>query len=115
MTTENKNDGNLLHKYIPEEELSDIEQDELVIEIDKKITYNRTLLPFLKHLIALKRYFLDPEIKWYRKSIAAAGLIYFVTPLDAVPDFIPFAGFLDDLGVIAWTVKFLGKEIKPYY
>ena len=36
---------------------------------------------------------------WARTSIYGA-LAYFVFPLDAVPDFIPVAGYSDDLGVL---------------
>ncbi|RAY14873.1 hypothetical protein DPM19_14285 [Actinomadura craniellae] len=30
------------------------------------------------------------------------GLIYLVSPIDAVPEFIPFVGVADDLGVALW-------------
>lgn len=39
--------------------------------------------------------------------ILAAGLLYVITPADAVPDFIPLVGFADDLGVIALVLNFI--------
>ncbi|MEA2011752.1 MAG: DUF1232 domain-containing protein [Verrucomicrobiota bacterium] len=36
---------------------------------------------------------------WLKISIVVA-LGYFICPLDAVPDFIPFAGYADDLAVL---------------
>jgi uncharacterized membrane protein YkvA (DUF1232 family) len=72
-------------------------------------------ISFAKDIMALYRYMKDPFVKWYRKSIVIAGLIYFIVPLDAIPDFTPFFGYLDDLGVIAALLKYLGNELVPYY
>ena len=35
-------------------------------------------------------------------------------PIDAVPDFIPVAGWLDDAGVVAAAVKALEEVIKAF-
>jgi uncharacterized membrane protein YkvA (DUF1232 family) len=70
---------------------------------------------FAKDVKALYRYMKDKHVPWYRKSVVVAALIYFISPIDAIPDFTPFFGFLDDLGVIVAAVKFLGSEIVPYY
>jgi uncharacterized membrane protein YkvA (DUF1232 family) len=35
------------------------------------------------------------------------GLIYIISPIDAVPDFIPFIGVADDLGVAMWLLATL--------
>lgn len=70
---------------------------------------------FAKDIKALYYYMKDPSVGWHRKAIVVAGLIYFLVPLDAIPDFTPFIGFLDDLGVITSLLKYLGKELVPYY
>jgi uncharacterized membrane protein YkvA (DUF1232 family) len=57
----------------------------------------------------------DPLVKWYRKAIIVAALIYFIVPIDAIPDLTPFFGYLDDLGVITALLKYLGSELKEYY
>jgi uncharacterized membrane protein YkvA (DUF1232 family) len=41
----------------------------------------------------------------------AGAVLYFVIPIDVIPDFIPVAGFLDDAAVIAWVVKTCKTEI----
>jgi len=74
----------------------------------KKIT-------FAKDVKALFYYMRDSYIPWYRKVIVVAGLVYFIVPLDAIPDFAPIIGYLDDLGVITSLLKYLGKELVPYY
>ena len=41
-----------------------------------------------------------------------AGLMYFLSPLDAVPDWIPGIGMLDDIAVLAWVMKSLDAELE---
>jgi uncharacterized membrane protein YkvA (DUF1232 family) len=33
------------------------------------------------------------------------GIIYFVSPIDLIPDFIPVAGYVNDAAVIAFVVR----------
>jgi len=70
---------------------------------------------FAKDILALYRYLKDPFVKWYRKAIVAAAIIYFIVPIDTIPDIAPLFGYLDDLGVIAAVLKYLGGELKDYY
>ena len=72
-------------------------------------------ISFAKDLMALFRYLVDNNVSWHRKAIVAGALIYFIVPLDAIPDLAPLFGYMDDLGVIAATLKFLGSELIPYY
>jgi len=74
-----------------------------------------TKLSFIKDIKALFNYMLNSDVPWYRKSIVVGALIYFISPIDSVPDFIPFAGYLDDLGVVTAVLKFLGKELNAFY
>jgi uncharacterized membrane protein YkvA (DUF1232 family) len=43
-----------------------------------------------------------------------AGLMYFLSPLDAVPDWIPGIGMLDDIAVLAWVMKSLDAELTAF-
>lgn len=119
-----KNNGNprsvkeidFIEEYSVTEPLTPDEEKELSQTLDKKIkTSRKNIFKIFSHLKALKKYMLDKDVKWVRKSVVVAALLYFITPLDAVPDIAPFIGFLDDFGVIAWTIRFLGKEITDYY
>lgn len=42
----------------------------------------------------------DPRVPWYAKALAAVVVGYALSPIDLVPDFIPLAGYLDDLLLI---------------
>ena len=72
-------------------------------------------ISFTKDILALYSYMKDPLVKWYRKAIVVAALIYFIVPIDTIPDITPLFGYLDDLGVIAALLKYLGSELIPYY
>ncbi len=72
-------------------------------------------ISFARDILALVNYMRDPLVSWHRKAIVVAALIYFISPIDAIPDITPLVGYLDDLGVITALLKFLGSELVPYY
>ncbi len=72
-------------------------------------------ISFAKDILALYSYMKDPLVKWFRKAIVVAALVYFIVPIDTIPDLTPFFGYLDDLGVITALLKYLGSELKAYY
>lgn len=42
----------------------------------------------------------DPSTSLPTKTLIIAALGYFISPIDAIPDIIPIAGYTDDLGVL---------------
>ncbi|HLA64778.1 MAG TPA: YkvA family protein [Rhodothermales bacterium] len=53
-------------------------------------------------------------IPWRSAALIVGALLYFVSPLDALPDFIPIAGFLDDAAVVGYVVRAIGKDLKKF-
>lgn len=45
---------------------------------------------------------------------AVAGLLYFLSPLDAIPDWIPGLGFVDDLAVLGWVMRKWSGELQAF-
>jgi uncharacterized membrane protein YkvA (DUF1232 family) len=43
-----------------------------------------------------------------------AALIYFVNPIDLIPDFIPVIGQIDDIIVLGYLIKKWNKEIERF-
>ncbi|MNQ74411.1 hypothetical protein D3C85_891660 [compost metagenome] len=43
-----------------------------------------------------------------------AGLMYFLSPIDAIPDFLPLFGMFDDIAVLAWLMKTLADELNAF-
>lgn len=72
-------------------------------------------ISFAKDILALINYMRDPYVSWHRKAIVVGALVYFISPIDTIPDLTPLFGYLDDLGVITALMKFLGSELIPYY
>ena len=66
-------------------------------------TGGRTI-PFLRDALAMYYCWADPATPLMVKRAIVVALLYFVSPLDATPDFIPILGWLDDAGVIAATM-----------
>ncbi len=80
-----------------------------------KIERTGKKISFTRDILALYNYLKDENVAWYRKAIVIGALIYFITPIDAIPDLSPLIGYLDDLGVITAVIKYMGSEILPYY
>lgn len=43
-----------------------------------------------------------------------AGLLYFVSPIDAIPDWLLGVGMLDDIVVLGWVMKVLSGELDAF-
>ena len=42
----------------------------------------------------------DKRTPWYAKILAAVIVVYALSPIDLIPDFIPVFGYLDDLIIL---------------
>ncbi|MEN3038522.1 MAG: YkvA family protein [Candidatus Kryptonium sp.] len=80
-----------------------------------KISRLKSRIDFKRDLIALYKFMKDPAVSFLKKAIAIAALVYFILPLDSIPDLSPLIGFIDDLGIITMVVKLLSKELERYY
>lgn len=54
----------------------------------------------------------DIELK--NALLILAAVIYFVSPIDLLPDFLPFTGLTDDLGVLLWVYNTVNTEIDKF-
>ena len=46
---------------------------------------------------------------------AVAVLIYFISPIDLIPDFIPVLGLLDDMALLAWFSTSIKHELDKFH
>jgi uncharacterized membrane protein YkvA (DUF1232 family) len=55
-----------------------------------------------------------PHLPWRAILWIFAAIVYFINPLDIIPDFIFAIGFLDDAAVIGFVINALHEEIEKY-
>ncbi|AEB57376.1 Uncharacterized conserved protein [Ectopseudomonas mendocina] len=46
--------------------------------------------------------------------MVVAALLYFIAPLDAIPDWLVGVGFVDDLAVLAWVMRTWHGELEVF-
>ena len=51
------------------------------------------------------------ETPTWAKGVMGGALTYFIAPVDAIPDIVPFAGFTDDFGVLVCAVITVNAHI----
>jgi uncharacterized membrane protein YkvA (DUF1232 family) len=61
-------------------------------------------LPMAAELLAAFFALTDPTTPTWAKAILAAAIAYVLCPIDAVPDFIPVLGWVDDLSVLSAAI-----------
>lgn len=54
------------------------------------------------------------EVSYKSMISVVAGLMYFLSPVDAIPDFIPVIGMFDDIAVLAWVMGHIEGELDAF-
>ncbi len=68
------------------------------------LLFSRTSIPRI-----ITRLMLDKRVPLRAKLVIPAALVYLISPIDFIPDMIPFAGFVDDLvAILLSAALFLG-------
>jgi uncharacterized membrane protein YkvA (DUF1232 family) len=65
-----------------------------------------------RELKLCSRLWKDPETPWISKILLGAAVVYAVSPVDIIPDFIPVIGYLDDF-IILPTLIWLAFRFIP--
>ena len=55
---------------------------------------------------------MDKDTPKWAKGVIFGALAYFIMPVDAIPDFIPVAGYSDDLMTIIGAISVVAVHIK---
>ena len=83
------------------------------MNLKERATQLRTDIPAV--FLSLK----SPETPWHANALAALALVYALSPIDLIPDFIPVLGYLDDLiilpALIALTIHYIPKDTFERY
>ncbi|MBT1703873.1 YkvA family protein [Chryseosolibacter indicus] len=54
------------------------------------------------------------DISWRTILLVTAAIIYFINPVDLIPDLIPITGFTDDIGVLIWVYNHVNAELEKF-
>ena len=85
-------------------------------KLSKAYPYFKNVLGNVRELYALFKDSVRGDYKLHASNIAiiGGGLLYFVLPVDLIPDIIPVIGYLDDLAVLTTIMTSLKGEIDEY-
>jgi uncharacterized membrane protein YkvA (DUF1232 family) len=79
----------------------------------------RPLSEKLKALVAqlfkqfriIRRALVHPQVPWHAKTVAGCAVLYVISPIQLIPNFIPVIGQLDDVVVVTLAIKFLRRSV----
>ena len=77
----------------------------------------RRVIEKVKVLVEMLGAYINGKYKKIPKKtliIIVAAFIYFVSPIDLIPDFIPGIGYIDDAGVIAFVFQSVYEDIQKF-
>ena len=73
----------------------------------KNINLVGRFFTFRRELVALWRAFLAAETPLHVKALMLLVPLYFLSPIDLIPDVIPFLGWVDDLVIVPMLVSWI--------
>lgn len=79
------------------------EQDQQAI----KSSLRASVESFLEQFRIVRRALVHPQVPWHVKAIATCAVLYIVSPIQLIPNFIPVIGQIDDVVAIIAAVKYL--------
>lgn len=100
--------------------IDDPEKVKKLLDKTEKYRNKKGLAKVKDEIIRLCNYIKDVTTGKYKNysgwslTLIVASIIYVVSPLDIIPDFLTGAGLIDDVAIIMWTFKKLKEELEKY-
>ena len=54
------------------------------------------------------------QVPWKTLLLIVAAVIYFINPVDLLPDLIPILGFTDDFGILLWVYQSVSGDVDKF-
>lgn len=54
------------------------------------------------------------KVSTWSASVIIATIVYVVSPIDAIPDFVPVLGWLDDVAIVGYALEKLSEELSRF-
>jgi uncharacterized membrane protein YkvA (DUF1232 family) len=66
-----------------------------------------------KQYRSVLRALVHPGVPWYVKLVCGCAALYVASPIQLIPNFIPIIGQMDDVLVIALSIRLLKRSVPP--
>ncbi len=115
-----------IDKDYMKEEIVKIEEDDVEVVMDKEeaiskkiastdvLTKYTELAKVMFGMLKDYRKGIYTEVPWFTIASIAFGFLYVLNPLDIIPDFIPGLGYIDDLAVLSFGLRFIETDLHNY-
>ena len=84
-------------------------KETILNDFENKLQKVGSIGPFINHLKDLYKRFLQRKGTAYELAIIGSVLLYFIIPVDAIPDYIFPIGYIDDAIAVQITLNSLAK------
>lgn len=107
-------------------EIAKVDEDDVTVaidsqeEIDRKLNNSNTLKKYAElgnvmyGMLKDYRKGIYKEVPWFTIATIAFAFLYVLNPFDMMPDFIPGIGYVDDLAIFTFGLRFIQSDIHRY-
>ncbi|TCO79349.1 YkvA family protein [Marinisporobacter balticus] len=86
----------------------------MVRNVHRNMNFLKTIIKLFKRISVIHKLIKDPNVAFYKKIMVISGLIYFISPIDLVPEIVLGFGFIDDAVLILYIVSKISDELDRY-
>ena len=92
-----------------------LKRDEAAVRGDfwRKLGGFAAQIPFAEESLTAYYCAFDRNTPTHVRVALIGALLYFISPLDLIPDVLPIVGMTDDAAVVAGAIKLVWDQIKP--
>lgn len=107
-------------------EITKIEEDDVKVVMDKEEVISKKiastnmlekyteLAKVMFGMLKDYRKGIYTNVPWFTIASIAFGFLYVLNPFDLIPDFIPGLGYIDDLAVLSFGLRFIETDLHNY-
>lgn len=117
---------NKINEEYVSSEVTKIDDDDVTIamdnqkEVDEKINNSGVLQKYgelakvMYGMLKDYRKGVYSQVPWFTIATIAFSFLYILNPLDIIPDFIPGLGYIDDMAIITFGLRFIESDLHNY-
>ena len=79
------------------------------VETPTRKNLSEPIRHFFRQFRIIRRALVHPQVPWHAKMVVGCAVLYVVSPIQLIPNFIPIIGQLDDVFVVTLAIRFLRR------